>query len=250
MRTEINTTTGISEISVRGIAFPNFFLCETTDIKPKLGFNDGHVAIETDYLLMATGDDVRTIYALNLDIDRTNLDDLLYPERKHFEFDYEDFDDVGDLYRLAIIDFDEESFMAAFYKFKHIINYFPDTEYAVYSIPLLPEIYAGAGLDIDDLITFLEAIDHPNLYKIAQETLALLYMSLGGYLAAIDIWDELINDLDIDDFEKLIYTMHQMYAHHQATLLGLRSFVSIAVYQPSNFSELNEMQVLIQEKML
>ncbi|MCL2062889.1 MAG: T9SS type A sorting domain-containing protein, partial [Candidatus Cloacimonetes bacterium] len=60
----------------------------------------------------------------------------------------------------------------------------------------------------------------------------------------------LINDPDIDDFEKLIYTMHQMYAHHQATLLGLRSFVSIAVYQPSNFSELNEMQVLIQEKML
>jgi len=70
------------------------------------------------------------------------------------------------------------------------------------------------------------------------------------YVNAIYLYDEIIQDEETGELERLIAILHQAYCHYRMTEQGSRNTTNLALLQPSNYAEYLSFEQQIKDQIL
>ncbi|MCL2062936.1 MAG: S8 family serine peptidase [Candidatus Cloacimonetes bacterium] len=141
---------------------------------------------------------------------------------------------------------EEEDYDVALLAFKSIVDEYPDTIYAIYSIALMPHLYNVLELDIEDFFDFLD-ISHPNLTIVIQHVTAMTKMFIEEYEEAIELFEEIIQD-PVGELERLLAMKSQLFCIQKLTEQGKRSFPVASVGIPASYAEYRKMDEAIMKQ--
>ena len=223
--------------------FPNFAIGMKSFKKPSV-YNDIY--------------DVAYLSAFDLNINSTNKVDAnflhvphhadrFFPSMDHFLLS------TGSHYSQflpKIVDFIEtRDYRGAFDLSIEIIVDFPEMDDSLQALTYLPFLGKALDEDINALVNFMEDIDHPNLERMAEKTIAIARMVNSEFAEAIVLYDEIIRTAP-NPIERLMAELNQAYCHLQMKENGLRSFTDLSVHKPNNFDEYQELYDLLMNQII
>jgi len=136
--------------------------------------------IRAGHLYISRSNPTQFSPSLNHFIFTSIIDDFVFEDNWHFDI---------------IQAFQDSSFVSAEELIKDVILLHPSSSLAKTAIGYLPILLNMSGGDVDEMIAFVESIDHPNLNYLKTETLALINMFYSRYNDAIDMFEVIIQGM-------------------------------------------------------
>jgi tetratricopeptide (TPR) repeat protein len=150
----------------------------------------------------------------------------------------------------GVEDFYESDYEEALDKFLSIIEEYPDSEYALSSIPFLPALYIFLDLDTCDLIGYLNILSEDEIFSdIAREIIGITQMFNSLFVDAIYTFNEIIEEYP-ETIEALLAELNIYYCILKLYESGERSFPSVVKNIPKNYFELFTFQEEILGKII
>jgi tetratricopeptide (TPR) repeat protein len=203
----------------------------------KIGGND----FTDNYLLYSVGPPPLEKIHIEADIDRNNPE-RFYPDINCFSF-YNAHPDIENiLYNSGLECADNGEYYEAILFMMEIINDYPDSEYALMALNVLP--YYIANLDemyhdqigFEELIDYLEQIEEEILYIQAQKAIAAAMIMKGNYIEPINIYDQIMC-ISEDYIESLLAELNQAYCYYRLYESGTRATNELAKRKPKSLQE-------------
>jgi len=143
---------------------------------------------------------------------------------------------------------DEKEFCLAISEMKNIIETYPSSEEAKLAMAYLPYLQGQIDEDFEDLLLYLELIDHDDLADIKQEVMALTSMFFKDYASAVELFEEIINNPP-SEIDGLKAELDQAYCYLKMMETETRSILTNATKSPRTINEYNQIKEDIDKRL-
>ena len=193
------------ETAFRRENYPYFYINTETNKRPEIGNNESNAS----FLMMALGNSNRIVNTNQAVVDTTDVT-RFYPSISVYQFNNPMPSPAKELYELSIDNIASGDFQQAMENMFEIIDLYPETDYAIDAVRMLPNLQVTIGTEVDELLDYLDNIESTNLISSISEIKAVTNMYNMRFSQAIEGFDLIIEQLE-DTIESLFAELNREY---------------------------------------